>query len=120
MKIGWVGVHAEGISALNAACEAEYDVVGFMTLRQDKAEKRCGSGSYDAICERFQIPIHEVEHINAEESIEILKSWGCDLLVVLGWGQILNAEALATARIGVVGAHASLLPHNKGLSLIHI
>ena len=119
MKIGWVGVHAEGISALNAACEAEYDVVGFMTLRQDKAEKRCGSGSYDAICERFQIPIHEVEHINAEESIEILKSWDCDLLVVLGWGQILNAEALATARIGVVGAHASLLPHNKGSAPIN-
>lgn len=114
MKIGWIGVHAEGMSALKAVCEAEYDVIGLMTLDQQKADRRCGSASYESICERFQIPMFEVDHVNAMTSVEILRNWNCDVLVVLGWGQILDATVLQQARVGVVGAHASLLPHNRG------
>lgn len=114
MKIGWIGVHAEGIPALEAVCAADYEVIGLMTLQQKKADKRCGSADYDSVCERFEIPIFEVENVNDSVSIDILSSWNCDLLVVLGWGQILGSEALRQARIGVVGAHASLLPHNRG------
>ncbi|MEQ9406231.1 MAG: methionyl-tRNA formyltransferase [Fuerstiella sp.] len=114
MRIGWVGVHAEGIPALQAVCEADYDVVGMATLRQEKADRRCGSADYEAVCERYDIPLAEIDHINDPASVQLLQSWNCDLLVVLGWGQILGPEALRTARIGVVGAHASLLPHNRG------
>lgn len=119
MKIGWIGVHSEGVAALQAVCEADYDVVGLMTLPAPAASKRCGSANYGAICERFQIPQFEVEHINDASSIQILRNWDCDLLVVLGWGQILNATALQTARLGAVGAHASLLPHNRGSAPIN-
>lgn len=119
VKIGWVGVHAEGISALESVCAAGYDVMGFVTLRQEKADRRCGSGSYENICQQFQIPIHEIDHINDASTVQLLKSWECDLLVVLGWGQILSAEVLQTARIGAVGAHAALLPHNRGSAPIN-
>ena len=114
MRIGWVGVHAEGIQALEAVCAAEYDVVGMLTLRRDKAERRCGSADYETICQDYDIPLHEVDNVNDDSSIEILISWECDLLVVLGWGQILGSAALKSARTGVVGAHASMLPHNRG------
>ena len=114
MKIGWIGVHAEGIPALEAVCAADYEVVGLMTLQQQKADRRCGSADYDSVCERFEIPVFEAENVNDPASVDILTSWNCDLLVVLGWGQLLGAEALRQARIGVVGAHASLLPHNRG------
>lgn len=119
MKIGWIGVHSEGVAALQAVCEADYDVVGLMTLPAPAASKRCGSANYGAICERFQIPQFEVEHVNDPTSIQILQTWNCDLLVVLGWGQILNDAALQTARLGAVGAHASLLPHNRGSAPIN-
>ena len=119
MRIGWVGVHAEGLPALEAVCAAEYDVVGLMTLRQQLADRRCGSGSYDLLCERFDIPEYEVDQINDEGSLKILKSWDCDLLVVLGWGQILSSEVLAIPRLGAVGAHASLLPHNRGCAPVN-
>ena len=114
VRIGWIGVHAEGIPALEAVCAADYEVVGLMTLRQDKAERRCGSADYDTLCERFEIPLYEVDNCNDPSSVAILTSWNCDLLVVLGWGQILGSEALRQAKIGTVGAHASLLPHNRG------
>ena len=114
MRIGWVGVHAEGISALKAVCGAEYDVAGLMTLRRDKADKRCGSADYELISLRYDIPYHEVDNINDASSVALLQAWCCDVLVVLGWGQILGPEALQQVTIGVVGAHASLLPHNRG------
>lgn len=114
MRIGWIGVHAEGIPALEAVCAAEHDVVGMLTLRQSKADKRCGSGCYAAICEQHDVPLFEIDHVNDPEVVAELRSWNCDLLVVLGWGQILNAQVLSAARIGAVGAHASLLPHNRG------
>jgi methionyl-tRNA formyltransferase len=114
VRIGWVGVHAEGISALKAVCGAEYNVAGLMTLRQDKADKRCGSADYELICLQYDIPYHEVGNVNDFGSIAVLQSWQCDLLVVLGWGQILGPDALKQATIGAVGAHASLLPHNRG------
>ena len=114
VRIGWVGVHAEGISALEAVCAAEYDVVGMLTLRQAKADRRCGSADYQSLCQRYDIPLCPVDHINDPSSVSLLAGWNCDLLVVLGWGQILSRAALQTARIGAVGAHASLLPRNRG------
>lgn len=114
LRIGWIGVHAEGLSALEAVCAAEYEVAGMLTLRQDKADRRCGSAGYVDLCDRFEIPLHEIDNVNDAASVQLLESWNCDLLVVLGWGQILKPAALRTARIGVVGAHASLLPHNRG------
>jgi methionyl-tRNA formyltransferase len=42
-----------------------------------------------------------------------------DLLLVIGWSQILSSAALTTARIGAIGAHASLLPDNRGSAPIN-
>lgn len=114
MKLGWIGIHEEGIPALDAVCCAGYQVQGVMTLTQDAAERRAGSVSYADICRPYNVPVYEVKHSNDQSSVEILKSWDCDVLVVLGWGQILSPEVLELPKIGTVGAHASLLPRNRG------
>lgn len=114
MKIGWIGVHDEGRLALQAVCEAGYTVTGLMTLKPDRAQRRCGSGSYEQICRAHSIPVYPVAHVNEEASQQILRDMQCDLLVVLGWGQILSDTVLQIPSIGTVGAHASLLPHNRG------
>lgn len=114
MKLGWIGIHEEGIPALDAVCCAGYQVQGVMTLSKDAAAGRAGSACYDDICRPYHVPVYEVDHVNDASSLDILKSWECDVLVVLGWGQILNAEVLQLPKIGAVGAHASLLPRNRG------
>lgn len=114
MKLGWIGIHEEGIPALDAACCAGYQVQGVMTLAKEAAAGRAGSANYSEICRPYHVPVYEVEHVNDADSLEILKSWECDVLVVLGWGQILSPEVLQLPKIGTVGAHASLLPRNRG------
>jgi methionyl-tRNA formyltransferase len=60
------------------------------------------------------VPLHEVDNINDPASIELLTSLNLDLAFVIGWSQVLKPEALRTARIGMIGAHASLLPAGRG------
>jgi methionyl-tRNA formyltransferase len=41
------------------------------------------------------------------------------MVFVIGWTQILRPETLKLATIGMIGAHASLLPHNRGRAPIN-
>jgi len=52
--------------------------------------------------------------INGPEAISTLAAWQPDLLVVCDYGQILSANALATARLGGINLHGSLLPRHRG------
>jgi methionyl-tRNA formyltransferase len=47
-----------------------------------------------------------------------LQTYAANVLCVIGWSQILSAEALQTADT-VIGAHASLLPEGKGSAPIN-
>ena len=114
MRIGWIGFHAEGVLALEAAVRAGYDVVGVISLRPERAALRSAAVDYAAVCRRLGVPVHFVKNINDPDSVEHLHGMHLDLGIVLGWSQILRSEALRSARLGMVGAHASLLPHNRG------
>jgi methionyl-tRNA formyltransferase len=114
LRLVWVGFHQEGVSALRSVLEAGLEVAGLITLREQSLRQRSGAGDYDAVLRGFDVPVFRVANINDPEALELLSRLQPDVLVVIGWSQILRAEALATARLGVVGAHASLLPHNRG------
>ena len=57
--------------------------------------------------------------INAAESQKYLNDIGADLLVVCDYGQILAPETLATARLGGINLHGSLLPKYRGAAPIN-
>ncbi len=119
MKLGWVGFHMEGIPALEAVLEAGAPVVAVLTLKPAVAASRSGAADYRPLCRRFGVPLHEVTSINDPESRTLLQGLGLDLVFVIGWSQILAPETLATARLGMIGAHASLLPKNRGSAPIN-
>ena len=54
------------------------------------------------------------DSVNVSESQTRLASLGPDLLVVCDYGEILKPETLATARLGGINLHASLLPKFRG------
>ena len=57
--------------------------------------------------------------INTEESVAALKAIDADLFVVCDYGQILSSQALATAKLGGINLHGSLLPKYRGAAPIH-
>ncbi|WP_082868054.1 methionyl-tRNA formyltransferase [Tenacibaculum ovolyticum] len=118
MKIFCVGFHMEGVEAFDFLAK-NYNVVGLMTLNTDTASKRSGVFNFQSFSEEANIPYYEVKHINDESSVEIIKNHAPDILIVLGWSQLLNEEVLSIPTIGTIGAHASLLPKMRGSAPIN-
>jgi len=55
-----------------------------------------------------------VDSINDKETKETLRSYDLDILLVMAWQELLDAEALGIPSIGCVGRHLSLLPKRRG------
>lgn len=118
MRIFWIGFHVEGRFAFDYLLKNNY-LVGAMSLTQVAANKRSGVFDYKTIAEDNSIPFYEVDHVNDSTSVEFIKGTHPDLLIVLGWSQILNDEVLSIPKIGTIGAHASLLPKMRGSAPIN-
>src|SRR5467141_1983309 len=119
MRFAWVGHHLEGLAAFEALLDAGAEIVGSVTLSAEAAGRRSGVADYEPLCHRYGVPLHRTSDVNSAETVDLLRSLDLDVLFVIGWNQILRAEALGTARIGVVGAHASMLPKNRGSAPIN-
>jgi methionyl-tRNA formyltransferase len=65
------------------------------------------------------ITIFDPESINTEESMGMLRQFEADLHIVCDYGQILSPVCLATARLGGINLHASLLPKYRGAAPIN-
>lgn len=113
-RLAWLGFHAEGVPALEALLVAGAPIAAILTLRADLAAQRSGGADFRAIGKRHGVPVHEIANINDPEGLALLGELAPDVLLVIGWHQILRAPALRLLGTGAIGAHASLLPHNRG------
>ncbi|MBQ7488149.1 MAG: methionyl-tRNA formyltransferase [Clostridia bacterium] len=115
MKIVWVGFHEEGIEAFRQVLSSGKHVDAFITLDDEAFEKRsAGTRGYRMYCEQYGVDYLPVHTIKGDEAYEILMRYQPDLLIVLGWSEILPERLLDIPKIGTVGTHAALLPHNRG------
>lgn len=64
--------------------------------------------------ESLGIPVWTPDTVNSPEAQSRLASLAPDLLVVCDYGEILKPETLATARLGGINLHGSLLPKYRG------
>ena len=60
------------------------------------------------------LPVFTPASINDTSAIQWLGQLEADLLIVCDYGQILSKEALATASLGGINLHGSLLPRHRG------
>lgn len=119
MNITWIGNHEEGVIAFRETVKTN-GVDAFITLDEGAFSKRsAGSREYIEICEKNNIPVFFVDTIKGDRAYEIISAQKPDLLVVLGWSEILPERLLDIPTVGTVGTHAALLPHNRGSAPIN-
>ena len=119
MNIVWIGFHEEGLPAFTQIA-SERHISAFITLSEISFQKRsAGTHGYLQVCREHGIPVHMVDTIKNDESFEIIRDARPDLMVVLGWSEILPDRLLDIPTIGTIGAHAALLPHNRGSAPIN-
>ena len=64
------------------------------------------------------IPVLSPENVNASGSLESLRGYKPDAMVVVAYGQLLKPALLALPRLGCVNVHGSLLPKYRGAAPI--
>ena len=94
-------------------------VKGVISLKQNTTTKRSGAADYESLCRELKLPLYAVKNINDDTSLDLLRKLDLDLAFVIGWTQIVRPEALQLVRVGMIGAHASLLPHHRGRAPIN-
>ncbi|MGH7530769.1 MAG: formyltransferase family protein, partial [Gemmatimonadales bacterium] len=119
LRFVWVGVHAEGLPALEALLAAGAPIVAVLTLTPELAARRSGGADYAAVCAPHGVPLHYIAGVNEPDAVALLTGLDPDVIFVIGWHQIVRPPVMRLARIGLIGAHASLLPHNRGSAPIN-
>nr|UXE46033.1 bifunctional polymyxin resistance protein ArnA [uncultured bacterium] len=114
LRLAWVGCHIEGGLAFEALMQAGAPIVGAITLTPERRARRSGATDYGPACARWDVPLHQITDINGADGLAVLRALAPDIAFVIGWSQIVRPPALRLARIGMVGAHASLLPRHRG------
>jgi methionyl-tRNA formyltransferase len=114
MQFAWVGFHAEGLPALHGLLSAGAPIGAVLTLTPGLRAKRSGGVDYAPLCAEYGIPLHHITGINEPEAYAILERLQPDIIFVIGWHQIVRPRVMRLARRGLIGAHASYLPHNRG------
>jgi methionyl-tRNA formyltransferase len=119
MRVGWLSFHEESVLALEGVLKQGVSIVALITINEDQRAKRSAAFDFSHLSQAWHIPLYEISNINDEKSLELLHNLELDMLIVLGWSQILKQEALNAIKRYVIGSHASLLPLNRGSAPIN-
>jgi methionyl-tRNA formyltransferase len=119
MRFVWAGSHTEGIPALHALLDAGAPMALVITLDPVKSGRRAAAEEYRRLCERYGVSLEIVPNLNEAAALRALCSVAPDVVFVIGWPQRVRPETLRLARLGMIGAHGSLLPHNRGAAPIN-
>ena len=102
------------------ALAQQYQVMGVVT-QPDRASGRgreLKMPPVKALALELGIPVMQPEKLRAPETIDQLRAWKPDLIVVVAFGQILKKDVLDLPRFGCINVHASLLPRWRGAAPI--
>lgn len=112
MRIVFIGCVRSSEIFLLKLIDIKADLAGVVT----KAESKYNADFSDLgeICRKNGIDYIQIRHVNDEESKNYIKRKQPDLILCLGWSQLLDEEVLHIPRYGCIGFHPAELPFNRG------
>ena len=112
MRILFIGCVKSSEIFLKKLIEIRADIVGVVT--KSKSKFNADFVDLGEVCRQNNIDYLYVNNANDAISKEYMKSKDSDLILCLGWSQLLDEEVLDIPRIGCIGFHPAALPFNKG------
>lgn len=114
MKIVFVGGVKFSYEILKSILENGWDISVLFTYEDSKKEIYSDFSNFDDLVTKFNLYHVKVNNINDQTNFEILKNIQPDLILVMGWSQILKNEIIKIPSIGVIGSHPTELPKYRG------
>jgi methionyl-tRNA formyltransferase len=114
MKIIFIGGVKFSYEILKTILENNWNISVVFSYDDSKKEKISDFISLDELCSKYNLQNIKIDKINAQNNIEIIKKIEPDIILVMGWSQLLNSEIISIPKIGVIGSHPTELPKYRG------
>jgi methionyl-tRNA formyltransferase len=85
-----------------------------VTLTPEKMAGVSGAVNFEPLAEEFGIPLYRTSNVNDRSCEAWLRQLEPDVLLVIGWTQLLKEPLLQLPKLVTIGFHASLLPRYRG------
>ena len=114
MKIAFIGGVKFSHELLSTILSNGWDVSVVFSYEDSKKKYYSDIASFTNLTERYGIKHIQVDNINDPYNIKVLKESNPDLILVMGWSQLLTNEIIKIPRLGVIGSHPTELPKYRG------
>ncbi len=115
----FLGTPEFAVPSLNALA-SEHHVLAVFT-QPDRPKGRGWQVSESAVkvgASARGIPVYQPERVRRPDSIDLLRNLNPEIMVVVGYGQIIPQSIIDLPRLGILNVHASLLPKYRGAAPI--
>mgnify|MGYP000203781533 FL=1 len=120
MNIIYMGTPEFAVKPLQAIVDAGHKVLACFT-QPDKPKGRGKTLQPTPVKKKalsLDIPVYQPVKLREEESVQIIRDYQPDAIVVAAYGQILPESILNIPQYGCINIHASLLPKYRGAAPI--
>ena len=99
----------------------EYNVEGVIAQpdRPSGRGKKVRKPAVKLSAESLDLDIYQPESVNTQDSLEKIKDWNPEIIIVAAFGQILKSKILDLPPFGCINVHASLLPRWRGAAPVN-
>lgn len=120
MRIVFAGTPDFSVPCLQALIDSEHEVVAVYTQpdRPKGRGRQLTPPPVKVVAEAAGIPVLQPENFKEAATVEQLRAWQPDYLVVVAYGLLLSEAVLAIPNQRPINVHASLLPRWRGASPI--
>jgi len=120
MRTVFLGTPEFAVPTLERMIAAGHDVVEVVTQpdRPKGRKQELTPSPVKAAALRHGIPVFQPERIRRADPVEHLRALAPEVMVIVGYGQIIPQTIIDIAPLGIVNVHASLLPELRGAAPI--
>src|SRR5438270_6827027 len=120
MRVVFLGTPEFAVPTLQALVTAGHQVLGVFT-QPDRPKGRGHHLAQSPVKQTaiaLSLPVFQPERIRRPESFAQLQALSADVMVVVGYGQIIPQSIIDLPKHGILNVHASLLPKYRGAAPI--
>jgi methionyl-tRNA formyltransferase len=116
MRVVFLGTPKFAVPTLEALVAAGHDVIGVVTQpdRPSGRGRQVTASPVKEAAQRHALPVYQPERVRRPEAVATLAALAPDVMVVVGYGQIIPQSVIDIPLHGIVNVHASLLPKYRG------
>ena len=120
MRIVFMATGEIAEASFAAAISSEHEIAGLVTQPDRPVGRKqiLTAPKVKEMALEAGIPVIQPEKVRGEESLQQIRDWNPEVIVVMAYGQILPQSLIEIPSKAIINLHGSLLPKYRGASCV--